>query len=507
MAKNDFAKNSFILTFSNIITGILGFIFSITLSKKLGPEGLGLYGLVKPIYMVFLSLVCGGLVIAVSKISAEYYGKGDYKNFKRNIRTSLIFTFLWSMFIATLLFLLAPTLGTYIIRDTRTINALRLLCPAIVLISLSSCIKGYFYSVMKVTVPMIIDIFEKGARIIVLIAIISRLNAANVTATVTGAYFALCIGEFISFALLYGFYKLNIKKLPPSNTKGESRVQLLFNTISISFPLLITQLISSLFATCSVLLIPRRLVNAGFGYDTALAMIGKFNGMAKTIVFFPMVIIESISVLLIPDLSRSLSKKHYKSIDNRISKVIELSFLLGATTLIICLCIGNNLGFILYNRKDLGSYIKFIALAAPFFYTATTSLGILNGLGKQKIILRNSIIISIARVLLLYFLTSIPSINIYGYGIALIITSLLTLCLNLLEIKKTSHLHLNLFDFILDILIVIFTYFILIILTKILPKSMLTFSTIIILFSGFLIVLLIKNLWKYINIFFPNKNV
>ena len=308
MARNNFAKNSFILTFSNLITGILGFIFSITLSKKLGPEGLGLYGLVKPIYMVFLSLVCGGLVIAVSKISAEYYGKGDYKNFKRNIRTSITFTFLWSMFVATLLFLLAPTLSTYIIRDTRTVNALRLLCPAIVLISLSSCIKGYFYSVMKVTIPMIIDIFEKTARIIVLIAIISRLNANNVTATVTGAYFALCIGELISFALLYGSYKLTIKKIPSSNTKGESRVQLLFNTISISFPLLVTQLISSLFATCSVLIIPRRLVNAGFGYDTALAMIGKFNGMAKTIVFFPMVIIESVSVLLIPDLSRSLSK-------------------------------------------------------------------------------------------------------------------------------------------------------------------------------------------------------
>ena len=62
-------------------------------------------------------------------------------------------------------------------------------------------------------------------------------------------------------------------------------------------------------------------------------MIGKFNGMAKNIVFFPMVVIESISILLIPDLSKSLSKKDYESVDNRISKVLELSFLLGATVL------------------------------------------------------------------------------------------------------------------------------------------------------------------------------
>ena len=94
MVKSNFAKNSFILTLSNLITGILGFIFSITLSKQLGPEGMGLYDLVRPLYMVFLSLVSGGILTAVSKISAEYYGKGDYKNFKRSIKTSMTFTFL-----------------------------------------------------------------------------------------------------------------------------------------------------------------------------------------------------------------------------------------------------------------------------------------------------------------------------------------------------------------------------------------------------------------------------
>ena len=117
MTKSNFAKKSSILTLSNLITGILSFIFSITLSKQLGPEGMGLYGLVIPLYMVFLSLVSGGLVIAVSKISAEYYGKGDYKNFKRALKTSMIFTFLWSTFIATLIFLISPVLSLYIIKD------------------------------------------------------------------------------------------------------------------------------------------------------------------------------------------------------------------------------------------------------------------------------------------------------------------------------------------------------------------------------------------------------
>lgn len=41
MSKSNFAKKSFILILSNIIIGILGLLFSISLSKQLGPEGMG----------------------------------------------------------------------------------------------------------------------------------------------------------------------------------------------------------------------------------------------------------------------------------------------------------------------------------------------------------------------------------------------------------------------------------------------------------------------------------
>lgn len=493
MSKSDFIKNSFILILSNLATSILGFMFSITLSKQLGPEGIGLYGLIRPINMIFSSLACGGLVTAVSKVSAEYYGKGDYKNFKRTIKTSMIFIFLWSLFITTLLFILSPALSTYIIKDERTLNALRILCPAIVFIAVSNCLKGYFYSTFKIIIPAFIDIFEKAIKIIILVVVINSLNVANVTTTVTAAYFVLLLGEIISFVLLYLFYKLNIKNTPTSLTRSESRAQLLFNTLSISLPLLLSKLVTSLLSTCSALLIPRRLVTSGIEYKAALGMVGKFNGMARNIVFFPMVIIESISILLIPDLSTSLSKKHFRSVDNRISKALELSFLLGAATLIISICIGDNLGFMFYGRKDLGSYIKFASLASPAFYMASATNGILNGLGRQKIILRNSILVSILRIFVLYFLIAIPSINIYGYGITLIITSLTSLILNLWEIRKFSHLSFTLFSLLSDTLIIIFTYFVLILLTKILPANMLICSNTIIILSGFLVVFLLRN--------------
>ena len=56
MHVDKFYKDSFILTLSNMVTGIIAFVFSLILSRELGAEGLGLYGLVMPIYGLLLCI-------------------------------------------------------------------------------------------------------------------------------------------------------------------------------------------------------------------------------------------------------------------------------------------------------------------------------------------------------------------------------------------------------------------------------------------------------------------
>ena len=82
MSKDNFYKNSILLTLSNFSTGILKFVFSIILSIELGAEGVGLYSLIMPIYDLFCCLLCGGMITAISKESSSYYSKGDYTNLR-----------------------------------------------------------------------------------------------------------------------------------------------------------------------------------------------------------------------------------------------------------------------------------------------------------------------------------------------------------------------------------------------------------------------------------------
>lgn len=496
MKKDNFFKETLQLTASNLTTGVLGFLFSIILSKELGPEGMGLYGLVMPIYNLFICLICGGMVTAISKVAAVYFGKNDFSNLNKSIETALSFDLFLSVTISIIFFITAPFISAHVIHDTRTLYPLKAVAPALIFVALSSILKGYFYGISKVKIPAFIDIFEKAVRIGIIVTVISMLSEPTVTNTVTVAYIALCVGEFISFLLLYAFYKAYKRNIIYRNFKNEGRAQLMFDILVISFPLCLNGFLSTALGTVSTLIVPRRLVSTGIEYSAALSLIGKFSGMAMSIITFPMIVIGSIATILIPDLSKALDKKDYLALESRIIQVLKIAFLLGLGTLIISISVPDSLGKLFFGRNDLGPYIKFAALAAPLTYISSTTYGILNGLGKQGKVLRNSLIVSIEEVILLYIFTGIPSINIFGFGITLMLTSITTVILNMREINKYCYIRVPSSELIIYLLLSILIYFIVNIANNILPDKFFTVKNIFIIiftFSSFLLSITITN--------------
>ncbi|WP_343769601.1 stage V sporulation protein B [Clostridium malenominatum] len=483
--KDTFYRNSFLLILSNLITGILGFTFSIILSFKLGPEGIGLYGLVMPIYNLFICLICGGMVTAVSKVSAEYWARKDFVSLKKTIHITLLFDVIWSLIVVTLVFLTSNYISVNIIKDIRAINAVKIICPAMLFVALSSILKGYFYGISKISIPAIIDILEKGLRIVVIVTLTVVLPSKEIGNTVTIAYIALAIGELISLLFLYIFYKISSSKKHFLARGSEGRAQLLFNVLIVSIPLSINGFLSTGLSTVSALIIPRRLMSSGIDYSSALSLIGKLSGMSMSVVFFPMVVINSISIILIPDLSQSLITKNSWEAEDRIKNVFRISFILGLSTLIICSTIPKELGMLIFKRSDLSNFILLASFTAPFVYTSATTFGVLNGLGKQGVLLKNSLIVSVLEIISLYILVGITKINIYGYGITVVITAVITLILNFSEINKKLHLEIDASSITIILLISVLMYFILNVLKNLLPTSLGVLKYIIIVFVGF----------------------
>ncbi|WP_251859727.1 stage V sporulation protein B [Clostridium sp. Marseille-Q2269] len=492
--RSTFFKESLTLIVSNLTTGIFGFTFSILISNKLGAEGMGLYGLIMPIYDLFICLINGGMTAAISRNCAIYFGKNDFGNLHKTVESTLTFDTIWAIIVVCFVFINSSYISSHIIKDPRSLKALRVMCPAMIFIALSAILKGYFYSISTSKIPAIIDIIEKGLRVVVFSIIIYSLNISSVSGTVTTAYTTLTIGEFISLIFLYIFYIKSKLKYKFNYKKSEDGLQLLFNVLIVSLPLCLNGFLTTALSTLSTLIIPRRLVSAGINYKQALALIGKFSNMALSIPLFPSIILISICTILIPDLSESMSKGNYFSMENRIVKIIKIALILSLSTLAICVAIPNELGFMFFNRKDLGNYIRFLSFSAPFVYVSTISYAILNGIGKQKILLRNSIIVSIEDLILLYILTGLSFINIYGYGITLIITSITSIILNFIEIKKYCFIKIDLHEKIIYTLCTVLVYLILNLLNNVIFIHNIYIKNILIIFLGFLLMFMLINI-------------
>ncbi len=342
--RSTFFKESLTLIVSNLTTGVCAFTFSILISNKLGAEGMGLYGLIMPIYDLFTCLINGGMTAAISRNCAIYFGKNDFGNLHKTVESALTFDAIWAIIVACFVFINSSYISSNIIKDTRSLRALRVICPAMIFIALSAILKGYFYSISTSKVPAIIDIVEKGLRIVVFSLIIYSFNISSVSGTVTTAYTTLAVGELVSLIFLYFFYIKNKLKFKFSYNKSEDSLQLLFNVLIVSLPLCLNGFLTTGLYTLSTLIIPRRLISAGINYREALSLMGKFSNMALSIPLFPSIILTSICTILIPDLSESMSKGNYFSMENRIEKIIKIALILSLSTLSICAAIPNELG-------------------------------------------------------------------------------------------------------------------------------------------------------------------
>ena len=144
MSKRLIIKGAIILTLANIITRILGFIYRIYMSNLIGAEGMGLYQLIMPIYMLAWSISSSGFSTTISKLVAEENSKKEYGNIKRIIHICMFLSALIACLISLLVFFFSGYIANNIFKNENTLLSLHIMCIAFQFMALSSCIRGYF---------------------------------------------------------------------------------------------------------------------------------------------------------------------------------------------------------------------------------------------------------------------------------------------------------------------------------------------------------------------------
>ena len=373
MLKSNLAKGTLILTAAGFLSRILGFFYRIWLSEHLGSELLGIYQMIFPISGVCYTIYASGIQTAISKITAER--KASVSVFFHGLTLSLFLSLLLSF----CLYEGAPFLAARFLFEERTIIPLRLLSFMFPFGAVSACCNGYYYGKNNSKYPAIAQLTEQTIRIGCAYFIVFTFHDLNFSCEL--AVLVLVIGEAVS-ALVSVLslvrseckgYRLSAKHLHKSGLK-----EIFLLALPLTFHRLIINLLHSFEAT----LVPFTLQQSGMTKAMALSQYGILNGMAFPFIFFPTALTGSLSVLLLPTISRA-NKEANK---DYLHKVIRLSLTfsggLGFACTTFFLLSGNFLGNLVFREPLAGSYIRILAWLCPFMYLSATLGSILNGLGK-----------------------------------------------------------------------------------------------------------------------------
>ncbi|MEI6101782.1 MAG: oligosaccharide flippase family protein, partial [Eubacteriales bacterium] len=291
MKKNSFLTNTVILTATSVFLRILGIYLTAFLTGKIGTEGIGLFQLIFSVYMLAAAFAVSGISVAVTRLVAEeamHTGASATTVLKKSITFAVIV----STCISLILYNLAGFIGTDVLNDPRTITALRILAPSLPFMAVSACLRGYLVGKGKIAKTASSSIFEEVVRIGIIICTINYFLPQGLEVACWSIVIASLGSEVLGCLYLLILYKTGKRKKAtvPASQKG-----VLKKILGISMPIAANSYLRSTLRTVEVVLIPSSLVRFGLSGQQALSQYGIIVGMCMPVLFFPTVLLFSMS--------------------------------------------------------------------------------------------------------------------------------------------------------------------------------------------------------------------
>ncbi|MBP3961375.1 putative polysaccharide biosynthesis protein [Paenibacillus lignilyticus] len=472
MTKQSFIKGALILLLAGIVNRILAFVPRIALPRIIGAEGVGLYQLGYPFLIVLLTLITGGIPLAVAKWIAEAESKGDSKRVKQIFRSAMALTVLLSLLLTGLFVWLTPWITTRLMTDPRVYQTFLMMSPLLLIIGISSVYRGYFQGKQNMIPTALSQTLETLIRIVFALLFAKWLLPYGLAWGAAGAMLGVVVGEIGGLVVLLWQYAIDRKRvklaiiredsvselassdLPPAAAKPrfhipfhKRRVPVMRRLISLSVPVTGSRMIGSLSYLLESILTARALLAAGIAVGAATSQYGALQGMIIPILLLPTALTYSLAVSLVPSLSEAAAKGDRATIHKRLHQSMRLSLVTGAPFVVVMLLFAEPLCRILYNHVEIAPMLQWMAPVGLFIYLQAPLQAALQALDKPTTALLNTFIGAVVKLVLIVELASNPSLGIYGALIAINVNIVLVTALHWIAVVRSVGFSMDLLDF------------------------------------------------------------
>jgi stage V sporulation protein B len=422
---NKFLKGTLILTISSIVVKVIGALNWILLSRVLGGEGIGLYQMGFPIYLMAITVSSAGIPVAISIMTAEKLAKNDFLGAKRVFNVSLRILFCTGVVFSSALFFGAQWLiDLHFIRDPRAYYSIVALAPAVFFVTFLASFRGYLQGWQIMTPTACSEITEQLMRVITMLFFASYFLPYGLDKAAGGASMGAGVGAFCALLVLMWFYrrlkaqiKTKLSQQDPTAIR-ERAWAIIKRLLSLALPVSVTSLMLPIVANLDLLIVPQRLEVAGFDVRHSTELFGYLTGMAVPLVNLATIFTAALAISLVPAISEARAMGNKLSIQHKTGTAFRVALIVTFPCFMGLFFLAEKVAALIYNAPGAAPAIQTMSIGIVLLGLHQVSTAVLQGMGRTTIPVINMIIACIIKVILNWNLTAISFLGIKGSAMA-----------------------------------------------------------------------------------------
>lgn len=456
-----------ILAIASIVSRIIGLLYRAPLQAIIGNVGNDYYSCAYEIYSTMLLISSYSLPLAVSKMVSTRVAVGQRRNAHKVLKGGLMIAGVTGAIGCIIVFFGARFITADIFKTPMSFYALRVLAPTLIIVAVLGVIRGFFQGMGTMVPSAVSQVLEQIANAIVSVAAAYVLfgygkrigavlgnedmyaaaygAAGGTLGTGVGAVVGLAFVLFVFSAFWPKMKRAERREAKRGNVKDESYRSIIKVMILTIVPVLLSTTLYNISSIIDQGIFKNIALMQGYSAHTISNWWGIFTGKYKVLINVPISIASAMGASCVPSLAAAYAAKDMDAVKSKISSAMRFIMVIAFPCTVGFLVLAFPILRLLFaDAEPLSAQLLQLGAISIIFYSISTlSNGILQGINKMIIPVRNAIIALGAHIVFLVLLMKVADLNIYAVVIATAFFALLMCILNGVSVQKYSQYDLN----------------------------------------------------------------
>ncbi len=452
---SNFIVQGGILAITGILSRLIGLLYRMPLQRTIGDAGMGYYSAAFQIYSILLIISSYSLPTAVSKLVAARVAKGHYKNARRTYRGALLFAFLSGGAACCIVFFGAQSLAGNLMRLPKSSIALRVLAPTLLIVALMGVIRGYFQglgTMMPTAISQLVEqilnaivsviaaivLFSYGQKVADLLHDPAYAAAYGAAGGTLGTGVGALAGLLLLVVMLIAHNRsMRQKVLEDENDVAESVGKIFRILILTILPIILSTTIYNVSDTLDQGVFNYVMDLKGLSSQKA-ELWGIFSTKYRVLTNVPIALSSALCSSMMPSLTACIERGEFRLARHKVALATRFAMILSIPCAVGLSVLGKPIIAMLFKGEvELpAKLLAFGSISVVFYALSTLSNGVLQGINRMRIPVRNAAIALVFHLGILYLTLQVFDWKLYGVVVSCIMFGFLMCVFNWLSIRK-----------------------------------------------------------------------